>query len=60
MNNGDLFGSPVFLIIYCGTMKVTHKSGRTFDRIQFARDSLKLQKIGLIRARSSISTARKV
>jgi REP element-mobilizing transposase RayT len=51
-------GSPGFSITYCAMMKATHKNGNTSAKIQFARAWCTARKIGLIRARSSISTTR--
>src|SRR5437773_2283118 len=59
-NNHALFGSPDFLIIYCVTMKVTHKNGSTFARIRCAPDWLRSRKIGHTKARSFVSIAREV
>ncbi len=48
----------ILKVTYCETMKVTHKNGITFGRIPYAPGLLGLPKIGLIKARSFISTAR--
>src|SRR6266478_8047390 len=52
------FGRKVSSITYCAMMKVTHKNGNMSAEIQFVQALFTAGKIGLIRARSSISTAR--